>query len=412
MGDGMNAPHVVIINVLFAPNSYGGATIVAEEVAHSLGKLGWQVTAISLISREDLAPYSIIKSSVNGVENFLINVPGTRRFTETYNNPVVSERIAGLLDQLTPDLVHIHCVQDVGAGVIEAAKARNLPVILSVHDFWWICQRQFMITADQRYCGQSPVCLSSCRGCVDNMSDTRSRRNFLFRQASMADCITYPSQFALDLCETSGLAPGSGRVWKNGVRPPKADFFTMQEQRRMSDPRIAFGYLGGPAYIKGWPDIRRAFSDIEREDFKVHLVDGSLDKGWWGTFEASSLPGEWAIHPRFSQAEMDQFYAKIDVLLFMSQWKETFGLAIREAIIRGIEVIQTDSGGTVEHPGVVREKMLPIGSGHKPLRREIEAVLEKGRSEKVPIGVSSFDDQAKQFVEISSRVLRRYQSAA
>lgn len=83
--------------------------------------------------------------------------------------------------------------------------------------------------------------------------------------------------------------------------------------------------------IKGWPIIRAAFAQIEREDFRVILVDALPNGEWWTDHSLADSSGTPEIHPKFFQAEMDEFYAQIDTLLFMSQWKETFGLSIGEA---------------------------------------------------------------------------------
>ena len=42
----MNAPHIMVVNVFYAPQTYGGATIVAEEVAGALMRKGCRVTAV------------------------------------------------------------------------------------------------------------------------------------------------------------------------------------------------------------------------------------------------------------------------------------------------------------------------------------------------------------------------------
>jgi len=404
----MSDRHIMVVNVFFAPNTYGGATVVAEEVARALTRqTGWRITAVSLICRDDLIPYAVIKSAAQGIDSYLINIPAIRSYAEAYNNPHVTEQIGALIDRLKPDLLHCHCLQDVGAGTIEAAKARDLPVILSLHDYWWICERQFMTRPDNRYCGQVPVTLAACHGCVANMSAARTRQATLFRQAAQADIVTYPSHFALDLCEASGLAPGRGVVWTNGVHPPGPAFTDQQARRRNCDPRIAFGYLGGPSPIKGWPDIRAAFAGMTRDDFRVVLADGSPDKNWWHKQTFTDLPGEWEVAPRFAQSRIDRFYARIDVLLFPSQWKETFGLAIREALARGIAVIQTDSGGTTEHAARDPGAFIPIDAGPGPLRQRIEATLNKPRPCPSPLPMLSFDDQAAAFEDMARALWRR-----
>ena len=111
--------HVMVINVFFAPYSYGGATIVAEEVARALHRdHGLQITAISAMSRADLPPYMVMRSERDGIANYLINLPQGRSYAEAYDNPQVTEAVAELIRSLSPDLVHVHCVQDIGAGVI------------------------------------------------------------------------------------------------------------------------------------------------------------------------------------------------------------------------------------------------------------------------------------------------------
>ena len=407
MSNRMQDRHIVICNVFFAPNTYGGATVVAEEVARALRRqTGWRVTAISLWARDDLVPYSVTRAHVDGIDSYLVTLPDSRAEAETYANPQIAETLGGLLDALAPDLFHVHCTQDLGAGVIETAKARGLPVILSVHDYWWICPRQFMIRPDQTYCAQSPVKTSACRACVPSMSGLRTRQGTVLAQAAQADLVTYPSHFALDLCEASGLAPGRGVVWQNGVRLPDEGFFAARANRRARDPELSFGYLGGPARLKGWHDIRAAFGKVARQDFRVTVVEGTTDGSWWKGHAFDDLPGDWRVADRFGQKEMDAFYAEIDVLLFPSQWKETFGLAIREALARGIAVIQTDSGGTVEHPARDAMDLIPIGAGPEPLRARIEAALVAGQVVMPPVPVTSFDEQAAQFAEFARALWR------
>jgi len=398
----MSGPnHIVVVNVFFAPYSYGGATVVAEQVAQKLvHQHGRRVTAISAMNRPDLLPYTVIKTEKDGIANYLINLPEKRSYAEVYANPRVTEIVAGLLDVLQPDLMHVHCIQDIGAGVLTLAKRRGLPVVLSVHDFWWLCERQFMIRPNQRYCAQDPVQVENCRGCVEDLPRARLRQQVLMAQAAAADMITFPSQFAHDLSARSGMTAPRMAVWENGVRLPGPGFSAAQAARRAKDDRLVFGFVGGPSGIKGWPVIKAAFETLDRDDFAGLLVDGSLDGSWWRGQNISKMQGDWQIYPRFSQDEMDAFYAKIDVLLFLSQWKETFGLTIREALARGIRVLQTDSGGTTEWQGANPDEMLAIGAGPGTLRSALTRELDRAKTHPAPVPVASYDDQAQSFLEL------------
>jgi glycosyltransferase involved in cell wall biosynthesis len=151
--------------------------------------------------------------------------------------------------------------------------------------------------------------------------------------------------------------------------------------------------------------IRRAFGNLARDDFDVLVVEGSMDESWWKGHTFDDLPGNWQVHPRFSQARMDEFYAKIDVLLFMSQWKETFGLAIREALSRGIKVIQTDSGGTTEHGTTPADQLIPIAAPPEVLQVQLEAALAAHPAPQPAHEIASFADQAAAFDQLVQQVL-------
>jgi len=399
--------HIVIVNVFFAPYSYGGATIVAEQVAQQLRRrFGRRITAISAISRADLMPYAVVKVEHDGIVNYLINLPANRGYAELYTNPRVTEVVARLLDQLQPDLMHVHCTQEIGAGILSMAQRRGLPVVLSVHDFWWLCERQFMIRPNQRYCAQDPVRIENCRGCVEEVHRARLRFDTLRAEAGHADLITFPSAFARDLSLRSGLLAKRTAVWENGVRLPGPAFFEAQAERRARDSRLVFGFVGGPGQLKGWPLIKTTFESLERDDFSGYLVDASLDGSWWQGHDISKMKGDWKTHPRFSQDSMGDFYAKIDVLLFLSQSKETFGLTIREALSRGIRVIQTDSGGTAEYKGADRRRMLQIGDGPAQLRPLLERELNRAADHPTPCHVTGYHDQAGQFLALVAELGR------
>ncbi len=397
--------HILLLNVYFAPHSYGGATVVAEAVARELAaRHGCRITAISSMNRPDLPAYTVMKAESGGIANYMINLPDGRPYADRYDSPAVTELAAGLIDDLAPDLVHAHCLQEIGIGALDIAHRRGLKVVLSVHDFWWLCEYQFMIRPNGEYCGQYPVRIEDCRGCASNMARARLRFERLGQAAAKADLVTFPSRFARDLSVASGFREDTARVWENGVTLPGPDFAARQAARRAADPRLVFGYLGGPSQIKGWPLIRAAFERLEREDFAGLLVDASLDGTWWKGVEISKMRGDWHIHPRFGQAGIDDFYAKIDALLFPSQWKETFGLTIREAASRGIRVIQTDSGGTTEWPGADPAHMLPIGSDPGPLRAEILRVLDAPNAHPAPLEVVGYAAQADAFADMVAGV--------
>lgn len=392
--------HLLVTNIFFEPFTYGGATVVAEEVVRELARqTDWKITVVSASSSLGIQPYTVVRTEGAGVTNIVIGLPPFLGGADAYLNANAEALFGQLLTSLAPDVVHAHCVQNIGAGPLRMAKSRDIPLVVSVHDFWWLCERQFMINNKGAYCGLEEIRPKNCASCVDNPAETRVRDEVLRGVLNDASVITYPSKFTRDLYERSGIRTDAGIVWQNGVHGPSAEFFDLQQKRRALDPRVSFGFVGGPSVIKGWPLMRKAFAFLDRDDFVVNVVDASADQSWWRPSDFDALPGEWRILPPYRQSTIDRFYSQIDVMLFLSQWKETFGLTLREAATRGLEIIQTAGGGTTEHPAYEDASVLEIGAGPQDIAKALSDVLEGPRRAQ-PCTVRGYAEQAEQLINI------------
>lgn len=391
--------HVLVVNVHFDPDNYGGATIVAGEVARRLSARGVRVSAVATMSVPELPPYTVVRSHRDGIDCYRINMPHTPQPTTEFWDEQMSARIVQLARDIGVDCAHVHCVQGIGANLLPALHTEGVPVILSVHDFWWLCPRQFMVMPDGKYCGQDPVRLRQCVSCVGSEAQLYTRQERLFDAVRYANLVTFPSSFAHGLSTRSGLPVQRSVIWENGVTPPGDSFFAQQAERRARAPRLVFGFVGGPSAIKGWPLVKAAFKKLDHSDFSGIVIDGSLDQSWWRPAMFQGMRGDWEIQPRYEQATgLDQFYANIDVLLFLSQWRETFGLVVREAISRGIRVIQTDGGGATEHAAPSRK--LPLGASPEELGHVLREELSRKEAHPAPLACRNFDEQTEELMAL------------
>src|SRR5262245_24728367 len=67
-------------------------------------------------------------------------------------NPAVTEHFRAHVEALRPDLVHVHALQSLGAGLLPVARRTGARVVVTMHDFWWLCARQFLVDRDVRPC--------------------------------------------------------------------------------------------------------------------------------------------------------------------------------------------------------------------------------------------------------------------
>uniref|UniRef100_UPI00404772FA glycosyltransferase n=1 Tax=Cyanobium sp. TaxID=2164130 RepID=UPI00404772FA len=356
---GSRPTRVLSLNVYYAPQSFGGATLVAEQMNSWLAEQGKAEVGVfclippAMAGGKALHRFTIGKLQVFGVPTHL--APPETDTAPDASSKQVLEQFASVLDGFQPDLIHVHCIQGIGLGVLELALEHNIPYVITLHDAWWLCALQFMLTPKGEYCDQKEISLGVCAACTGRPELVEARSNRIRTCLNRAEALLAPSQFFVDLFAANGFP--QVRLHRNGIVPPQpADVKDPAAEHgggtinSLGDHTIRFGYLGGNVDIKGFHEIQQVFRQLAtRPDLQLVLVDNTLNLGHASYF-APDLQGlqNVKVIPAFEQGDADSFYSQIDVLLFPTRWKESFGLAIREALARGLWVISTDAGGAVE----------------------------------------------------------------
>lgn len=337
---------ILVLNVYFAPTSFGGATVVAEETILQLQQeYACEVLVITTINDPTLVSYAIRRYRAKNINIIGININHHQGEHLEIDNPQVTDVITQIIDLYQPDLVHAHSIQTMGCAYFESVRQKNIPLVVTVHDCWWICTRQFMIAADGRYCFQNKIDPMQCGYCTNDYQSVIKRNQQLREQLDKAQLLLFPSKFHHQLHISNEFNPDKCKVNKNGVRLPASEY----QKSIRSNNKVIFGFVGGPGEIKGSALIIKAFQQIASLDYELWIVDAAKNVGKsWADKHYWNIPGEVRFIPPYSQDTMDHFFADIDVLLFPSQWKESFGLTVREALARDVWVIATDAGGVIE----------------------------------------------------------------
>jgi len=136
-------------------------------------------------------------------------------------------------------------------------------------------------------------------------------------------------------------------------------------------------WAAGP--IKGLDLIKETFSKLDRSDYELVLVDAAqnVNTTWAHDFNMD-IAGTVTILPAYTQDSIDDFFGNIDVLLFPSMWKESFGLTVREALARNVWVITSNGGGTVEDCiDGENSTIIPLISDSQYLYEAVEGTFER-----------------------------------
>ncbi len=117
----------------FPPRSYGGAGMVAHDLAQALQKRGHEVTVVTTVPERTAAG----RSKTDGIQ--IIALHG--RYHERWRawrslwNPSLVHQVGGLLQELRPDVVHAHNLHyHLSYACLGVARRHSRAVFLTAHD--------------------------------------------------------------------------------------------------------------------------------------------------------------------------------------------------------------------------------------------------------------------------------------
>lgn len=370
-------PRVLGVNIFFEPRSFGGATIVAEQLARLINQAGQvEYGMFTSLPTTDVHAYKVVRYESSAAEVFAMGIPHEHDPALQFDNPYPTGAFREILRAWRPDVVHIHSIQGIGVQIAEVCQQEGVPFVVTLHDAWWICARQFMVNNEGRYCYQRKVDLDVCAKCVPHPALNPLRQHRLHEVLSGASLLMSPSQFFRGIYEDNAFDPDRLVVNKNGIARPLAP-----PARSLPSQRpLRFGFVGGEGPIKGSALIKKALRELpQHTHYELHVVDNELNLGRRSIFEANwQIPGQFKAVPAYTQDTIDDFFGSIDVLLFPTQWKESFGLSVREALIRDVWVIATDAGGVIED--IVdgeNGNIIPLTDDGSALKAAIQRLLER-----------------------------------
>ena len=105
--------------------------------------------------------------------------------------------------------------------MLRACQDAGIPYVVTVHDAWWLCARQFMVKADGAYCFQTRIDLSVCQACVPDAPYVKPRFNMLTHALAGAALLLSPSEAHRQLYLANGFPSDRVLVNHNGVRLPQ-----------------------------------------------------------------------------------------------------------------------------------------------------------------------------------------------
>ncbi len=376
---------IVIATHHFPPRYTGGVEMITRRLARWLTRYGNSVEIVciesiiegegevSSVEREQYQDFKVNRLTINLRR-------GPDFFRWSYDNPSIGRWFEEYLRQSEPDLVHIHSGYLLSSSIIPAAKRVGLPVVVSLHDYWFICPRIKLLRPEGSRCNgvrlpiectwclltkrlryQLPDRISwgliglvgrrllSWQGLANYLSegqllrDMKERQQLMQERLMMADLVLTQSSFLRERVIAYGLPSDKIRLLPYGL---DLSWWPSQVQNIPSDGTLRIGYLGQLASPKGVHLLIQAFIQLKSSALVPQLtVYGDFDQfpqyGRKLRKLAHSNPCI-TFAGRYENHRLPEILAKLDVVVVPSLWYEIGPLVTMEAFAARTPVIATD----------------------------------------------------------------------
>ncbi|MBH0122283.1 glycosyltransferase [Rhodococcus sp. CX] len=334
---------VVQVSAHYPPNFISGGTLAPQRLARAVAASGHESYVYAGHLDLNLRPLSTwTERDADVTVRWIVTTPWIG-WADPKNsvNPEVEKDFCEWLAEVQPDIVHLHSLQTLGGSLVRAAKNSGARVVVTMHDFWWFCARQFLVSSELRPCSLVVSC-GVC-SCAVESSWLSERNSVLASHLLAADVILAPSESAARVLRANGVPNAVLEVDENGVPTGelRAGVPVLQSEFDDAQP-LRMMFAGGNEVLKGALLLQAAARELS------DVSGWSLDM--YGTTEprTNTLPKAVRFLPPYDPAALPEILAEHDVLVLPSIMRESHSILTREALTAGLVVVCSDTLGPEE----------------------------------------------------------------
>lgn len=410
----------------YLPDHVGGTELYTQSLAAMQQDAGHTVAVLT--RRDDPSPALVREADSQGVAIWRAScgeLSATGRFAAAYGQRQLADHLRQVLADFQPELVHIQHLMGWPGEVGQLLRAAQIPFVVSLHDYWWVCANAQLITNDTQQLCAGPDRFVNCGRCalaragrLDHtwaapslallLAPALAWRNRLLRRTlAQAGALVAPSRTVADWYGEH-LAPGTPvHVVPHGIVSGIASGSNSRVTPAEGGRPVRFVYVGGLDWQKGVHVVVQAMQGIRGAELLI-AGDTGANPAYVAELRAAA-PASVEILGRLDRAELWRTLAHADVLLFPSLWAESYGLVIDEAFAAGVPVLASDLGAQAErvHDGV-NGLRLPPGDVAAWQRAMQDLVTDPARRAALAQGITpplTLTDHARDIMQIYRQLL-------
>jgi glycosyltransferase involved in cell wall biosynthesis len=393
---------------MFFPENRAGVETYTWQVARALAERGHEVRVLTARKIISLTTGATRNRSLDGLEiTDAVNTLVFDDYAESYASAPMEEAFERVLDSWRPEVIHVQHLMHWSVRLPEIARRRGIPVLTTLHDYWFVCGRMGqLIDADGAMCeGPSPhrcaPCLSQtfyrqppeAARWIERLTSIRRftglaldgplraaqalrhrgksapkssddglpledldlwKNRFEARRSAFAaaleafDLVLSPSRKLAELHEEWGMPAGLIRHFPHGI--DHAPFLNIERKPRGEGGPLRLGFAATIAPHKGLHVLLEAFLRLPAGAATLEIHGPyQQHRGYHADLLAKygEVPGLSFGEP-LDRSGLREFFGRVDLLCVPSLWNECAPLTILEAQVAGIPCAVSNIGGMAE----------------------------------------------------------------
>ena len=273
-----------------------------------------------------------------------------RLFNFSYYNPLLTDRIDALLDDIKPDLLHLQNFSTFSTTIIKQAKRKKIPVVFSIYDYWAFCPNGLLMYKFKHNCHYFHGL--KCKNCFKYVPYGRCSYFNALERVLFKKYLNHIDRFIV-LSRNSFEILFKYGIDKNKLRIiPLPLYEEVKTDNHFENGLILF--VGWISYNKGLHILIEAVSKIIKDlpFISVYVAETGAVESYkqyiFNLIDRLSLNPKIKFLGKLSHQEINNLLRLAHIVVIPEQWQNPLPLILAEAINFKRPIVASKIGGIPE----------------------------------------------------------------